>query len=210
MAEKLCIIGAGGFGREVLGLYEDIMESEKTVSQFDIVFGEEDAIWTERLVNGHSVLPISAIDFNSYDAVIAIGDGKARQRIAKSLEGIAKWTTLIHPTVVMGRRISIGAGSIICAGCILTCDIQLGSHTHLNLVTTIGHDSICGDFLTTAPSAHISGRCTLGNSVYMGTGAMLRDGISIGDNITIGMGAAVLNDLNLAGTYVGIPAQRLR
>lgn len=210
MASKqkpLCIIGAGGFGREVLGLWEDVCRAKGL--QPDVVFAEEDNIHTPRVLGERKVELLSSLDYEAYIFVIAIADVRTRQRIATAHPKL-NFTTLIHPTAVLGRDITIGPGSIICAGCILTCDISFGRHTHLNLATTVGHNTTCGDFLTTAPGARISGRCTLGTGVHLATGAMLRDGIRIGNNVLIGMGGVVVSDILEQGTYVGVPARRLR
>ena len=58
----------------------------------------------------------------------------------------------------MSDDIAIGYGSVVCANCILTCDIRLGIFHQLNLSTTIGHDTMVGDYFTTAPGVHVSGK----------------------------------------------------
>lgn len=46
----------------------------------------------------------------------------------------------------------------------------------------------------------------LGNMCYIGSGAVLREGITICDNVVIGAGAVVVRDIEKPGTYVGVPA----
>jgi UDP-3-O-[3-hydroxymyristoyl] glucosamine N-acyltransferase len=99
--------------------------------------------------------------------------------------------------------------SIITAGCILTCDIKIGKHSQLNLHTTIGHDCVIGNYFTTTPACNISGICTFGDCVYLGTNSSVRQGITICDEVTVGMGGVVVKNINEPGTYVGNPAKRL-
>ena len=93
-------------------------------------------------------------------------------------------------------------------GCILTCDIQLRAHVHLNLHTTVGHDCVLEDFVTTAPAVNISGRCHLGQCTYIGTNASLREGLRTAPGSVLGMGAVLVSSATEPGVYVGNPARR--
>jgi acetyltransferase-like isoleucine patch superfamily enzyme len=109
----------------------------------------------------------------------------------------------------MSQWVTVGAGSIICAGAVLTCNISLGRHTHINLSTTIGHDTTAGDFFTTAPGASISGNCSFGNEVYIGSNACIREKTTVTGGVTIGMGAVVVKSIAAPGVYAGNPAQKI-
>ena len=94
-------------------------------------------------------------------------DSKVRERIVNSLPKETKYFTYIHSTAqIHGADVYIGEGSIICAGTIITCNVKIGKHSHLNFITTIGHDNIIGDYFTTAPGVQISGNCVIGDRVY--------------------------------------------
>ena len=119
--------------------------------------------------------------------------------------------TFIHPSsILLGNDISIGEGSIICAGCILTTNIKLGNHTHLNLQTTIGHDCEIGDYFTTAPGVKISGNCKIYDCVYIGTNASVKEKISIHSLTTIGLNAGVVKNIEEPGVYTGTPAKKIK
>lgn len=115
----------------------------------------------------------------------------------------------ISPRAYVGK-IDIGTGSIVCAGTIITVDVKIGNHVHLNLHTTVGHDSVIGDFSTTAPNVNISGNVTIGNGVYLGTACCIREKLTICEDAVIGMNASVVKDITEAGTYVGIPAKKIK
>ena len=104
----------------------------------------------------------------------------------------------------------IGEGSIITSGVIITCNVKIGMHVQLNLNTTIGHDNIIKNYVTTAPAVNISGSCCIGQNVYLGTGALVREDINIVKNSIIGMGSVVVKNIDESGTYVGNPAKKIK
>ena len=198
---KKGIIGAGGFGREIywsLSMFERV----------DAIFFVDDEYFdgTNKLIK-----PLSKFNPNEYEVVIAIANPKDRERIVNNLPKETKFFTHIHPSVqIHGPDVYIGEGSIICAGCIITTNIKIGKHAHLNLHTTIGHDTVIGDYFTTAPGVKISGNCNISNLVYFGTNSSVREKINIIENVTIGLNSGVVKDINQSGTYVGLPAKKIK
>lgn len=207
--EKICIVGAGGFGREVLCLILDMYNISHEQAKDFFCFAETDSVYEKRDVNGIPVISLSEFNPGTHKVVIAIGNPVDRENIKQILPANTRYTTVIHPSVVMSKWIEIGEGSVICAGTILTCNIKLGNHTHLNLHTTVGHDCVTGDYFTTAPAVNISGNCSFGKNVYCGTNSSFRERLKITNNVVIGMGAVVLKDISEQGIYVGNPLRRI-
>lgn len=207
--KKICIAGAGGSGREVLCCLIDGLAGTDDRIEEQVCFMVDDAYYREPRVLGVEVIRKSTFDPALYDVVVAIGDPLDRKRFVESLPPETTFTTVIHPTAVISKWVEIGEGSIVTAGCVLTCDIKIGKHAHFNLQTTVTHDCVIGDFFTAGPAVHISGNCRIGNQVNLGTGALLRNGIHIGDDVTVGMGAVVVKSLIQPGVYVGNPARKL-
>jgi sugar O-acyltransferase (sialic acid O-acetyltransferase NeuD family) len=207
--KKICIFGAGGFGREVLCCLIDIIANANLKIEEVACFLVNDEYFKENKIMGIDVIPLSSFNPDLYTVVVAIGDPASRKRVVNSLPKTTAYKTIIHPSAVISKWVDIGEGSIITAGTILTCNIKIGKHAHLNLHTTIGHDCVIGDFFTTAPAVNISGNCHFGNNVYLGTNSSVRDGIRISDNITIGMGGVVVKHLSDEGTYIGNPVKKI-
>jgi len=198
---KKGIIGAGGFGREV---YWSLGDEERTTA----VFFVDEKYWSG---DDEKILPLSKFDPSEYEVVVAIGDPKSRRSVVESLPIQTKYFTHIHPSVkLLASDIEIGQGSIICAGTIITTNVILGSHTHLNLQTTIGHDCRIGDYFTTAPGAKVSGNCNIGKCVYVGTNASIKEKISITDNVTIGLNGGVVKSIIESGVYIGTPVVKIK
>ena len=91
--------------------------------------------------------------------------------------------TLIHPSAMMGNNeyLKIGRGCIICAGCIVTTNIEIKDFVILNLACTVGHDTRIGNYASFMPSCNISGEVNIGDCVYCGTGVKIINRIEIGE-----------------------------
>jgi sugar O-acyltransferase (sialic acid O-acetyltransferase NeuD family) len=198
---KKGIIGAGGFGREVYW-------SLSLMERVNTVFFVDDKYWDG---SNNLILPLSKFDPNEYKVVVAIGDPKDRFDIIERLPKETKYFTHIHPSVqILGDDVEIGEGSIICAGTIITTNVKIGKHAHLNLQTTIGHDCETGDYFTTAPGVKISGNCKIDDLVYVGTNSSIKEKISIHSLVTIGLNSGVVKHIEETGVYVGCPAVKIK
>jgi sugar O-acyltransferase (sialic acid O-acetyltransferase NeuD family) len=203
----LLIAGAGGFAREVAWLVDDINRAQRRWRLVGFLgrSGEGD-----RTVRGLPLLDGASASSLGPDtqAVIAVGEPQLRERIVGEVEQLElPFATLVHPTVLMDSSVTLGSGSIVCAGSILTVDIDVGKHVIINLDCTIGHDAVIGDYSTLAPGCHISGEATIGRSVMLGTGACMIPQTKIGDGTIVGAGAVVARDLPSGVTAVGVPAK---
>ena len=121
-----------------------------------------------------------------------------------------RFATLIDPSAMLSSSVTIDEGSIVCAGSILTVDIEIGKHVAVNLDCTVGHDAVLQDYVTVYPGVHISGNVTVGQCVELGTGSQIIQGKKIEHKIVVGAGSVVTKDLLEQGTYVGAPVRRVK
>ena len=208
--KDIVIIGAGGFGREVAWLIEDI---NKDKAEWNIMgFVDENPKIKGNYINSYKVLgDIEWLKRQDCYAVCAIGDPIAKKTILEKLEGSkVKYPILIHPSVIMSDNIEIGEGSIICAGNLVTVNIKIGKHVIINLDCTIGHDANIHNYCTILPSVNVSGAVNIGECVNIGTGTQIIQGINIGRNTIIGAGSVVIRDLPSNCTAVGLPASAIK
>lgn len=203
LVTNYALIGAGGFGREV---YSHMVD-DGLMTHANIRFYVD-----AEYADNNNTFPIEAIDFINERILVCIGDPKLREEMVNKLPNHAKFARFIHSSakILDTHGVYIGEGSIICAGCILTTNIVLGRHAHLNLNTTIGHDVRAGDYFTTAPAVNISGNLDAGDRVYFGTNSSTREKISICDDVTVGLNAGVVKNIKDPGIYVGSPAKLLK
>ncbi len=216
MTTQIVIYAGGGFAREVAWLAESCNVTEDI---YDVVgFIEDNPAMHGSLLNGKPVMSLAAArqSFPGARTVGAIGTPKIRQIVMEKAAAIGfEYATLIHPRVERSRWIDIGAGTVICAGNILTTNIVLGEHVQINLDCTIGHDVIMGDYTTLAPGVHVSGWVHFGKRVYVGTGANIINGthdhpLIIEDDAVVGAGACVTKSVAAGATVVGVPAKPLQ
>jgi sugar O-acyltransferase (sialic acid O-acetyltransferase NeuD family) len=184
------LFGAGGQAREIASLFP-----------FDFTFVVDDEYANE------NNKPLSSINKNDYEIHVAIGDPNSRKIISEKLHGF-KFFSLIHPTAIIGKNVEIGFGSYIGPYSIITTNVKIGKHSVVSRQNSIGHDTITGDYLSMMASSVISGNCKIGNNVYIGNNASIREKTTICDDVIIGMNAAVVNNINEKGIYVGVPAKR--
>lgn len=207
--KKVCIVGAGGFGRETLCCFIDSLKGKTELIKDLACFMVDDDFFIEEEIMGVDVIPRSEFNPEKYEVVVAVGDPLHRQKIVETLPANTVFTRIIHPSALVSKWVEIGEGSIVTAGVIITCGIKIGKHAHLNLHTSIGHDTVIGDFFTTAPGSRVSGNCNIADNVYLGTNTSIKQGITVTSNVTIGMGGIVIKDIIEEGVYVGNPIRKL-
>jgi sugar O-acyltransferase (sialic acid O-acetyltransferase NeuD family) len=207
--DKIAIFGTGGFGREVLCCLIDCLKATGKDYKNVAAFIVDDAHADVDVLKGVPVIPFSKFDPTTHAVVIAVGDPLSRKAIVERMPAGTTYATLIHPSANVSEWVTMGEGSIITAGVILTCDITMGKHAHLNLTSTIGHDCVIGDYFTTAPGANVSGNCHFEDCVYLGTNVAIKQGVRICNNVTVGMGAVVVKPITEGGVYIGNPLKKL-
>jgi sugar O-acyltransferase (sialic acid O-acetyltransferase NeuD family) len=210
--KKIAIIGAGGFGREIKILIDQINAIDK---KFVFVGFYDDEKEKGTLINGFPILG-KVLDLNliteNLSIALALGNPIYKKNVVKKItNSFINYETLIHPNVLMGNdEVEIGKGVIICAGNIITCNIIIKDYVTLNLACTIGHDSILEDFVSLMPGTNVSGDVVLEEGVYVGTGAKIINQVSIGKNSVIGAGSVVSKSLPENCTAVGVPAKPIK
>ncbi|MEW6334496.1 MAG: acetyltransferase [Thermodesulfobacteriota bacterium] len=207
---KVVIIGAGGFGREVLDIFE---ACNHPTMKYDVLgFIVENEYYTPNsIVNDKPVLGdltwLMAYR-NEIFVVCAVSSPQHRRRIIQEATKIGcRFCNIIHPTAVLTRWVTMGEGVVITAGCILTNQIQIGCHVQINLDCTIGHNAVLDDFATLAPGVHISGNVRVGEGCYVGTGATVIEKKRLGEWSIIGAGSVILEDVPANATVVGVPGK---
>lgn len=210
--KRLYIIGAGGSGREVAWLAEQSWGRNVAID-----FVVDNPSYLKDSVNEHSVKLLAELVPNkSARYVIAIGDSAARRRISASCHAASLQEALIvHPRAELSQWVTIGRGTIICAGVIATTNIRIGEHVHINIDCTISHDVIIGDYATLSPGVHVSGHVHIGEGVFIGTGANIINGsahapLLIGNGAVIAAGACVTKSVDAGALMAGVPAMRKR
>ena len=210
--KDIVIIGAGGFGREVKTIIDAINKNTKT---YNFLGFYDDTIAKGTLINNFPILG-NLKELNDLktatDVLVGVGDPISKYKIISSLKNeVLHFPTIIHPSVIISDDdVIIDNGCIICAGNIITCNIKIGKFVTLNLMCTVGHDTVIDDYSSFMPSVNISGEVHIEEKVYVGTGAKIINRLTIGKATIIGAGAVVSKSLPEYCTAVGIPAKPIK
>jgi sugar O-acyltransferase (sialic acid O-acetyltransferase NeuD family) len=209
--KRLIIVGAGGFGREILSW---LQHSQTTARQWEVIgFLDDDAAAMDRY-EYHLPIIGSIKDYQPHqEDHFIMGIASPTQIKLQIVEGLtskgADFITFVHPSVIMGYNVIIGKGTVICPNCILTCDINIGNFVTININATIGHDVSIGDGCTIQPLSSISGSVKLCKGVEVGSHGCLMPQRQVGNFAKIGAGSLVINNVKPLTTVLGVPAKKL-
>lgn len=200
------IYGAGGLGKEIACLIHDVNQEKKKFNLLGFLDNDssKDSWFGLPVLGDHTFLEKD----RSCAVVFAFGNPHIKNQVVDKLNKSSEFPTLIHPEArIMSRTVNLGAGSIVTAGCVLTCDIKVGSFALINLNSTVGHDVSIGDFASIMCGVNVAGMVKIGRNVFVGSGANLLNGIKVGEGAKIGAGAVVRDNVASGETAVGVPAR---
>jgi sugar O-acyltransferase (sialic acid O-acetyltransferase NeuD family) len=145
--------------------------------------------------------------------VLCAGRGVVRERIAdRRLDidvGDDRYASVVHPSVAVPHSCTVGAGSIVLAGSVLTASVTVGRHVVVMPHVTLTHDDVVDDFATLCAGVTLGGTVRVGRAAYLGMSASVRERVTVGEQAVLGMGAVLLEDLPEGQTWAGVPARRL-
>jgi sugar O-acyltransferase (sialic acid O-acetyltransferase NeuD family) len=210
MTTLIGVYGASGCGRGVMPLLR-IQYGQ----QAKLVFVDDNPPSTQ--LNGHECYTYN--QFLNHSATrkmisLAIANPVIREKLALQCEsnGIQFVEARASNTIQMDQ-VEIGEGAILCPFVTLTSNIRIGKHFHANLYSYVEHDCIIGNYVTFAPSVHCNGNVIIEDYAYIGTGALIKQGVPgrplvIGQGAVVGMGAVVTKSIPAGAVVMGNPARQ--
>jgi sugar O-acyltransferase (sialic acid O-acetyltransferase NeuD family) len=203
---KLAILGASGHGK--------VVADTALQSGWDEVVFFDDA-WPELKVNGSwSVVgdtqALLARVSVFYGVAVAIGNN--RIRLAKLREfqkcGVSL-PALIHPRAYVADDAVLEAGAVVFAGAVVQPGSTIGAGCIVNTAATVDHGCVLAAGVHVSPGAHLAGGVNVGECSWIGIGSAVNQYLTIGADVTVGAGAAVVRDVPGCQTLVGVPARNL-
>jgi len=207
--KPLVILGAGGFARETL----DTIDALNAVSPtWDVLGFIVDSPYGRvgDLVNDKPILGDFEWLAHHRDVSVICGVGAPEvrlQMVSRSALLGARFASVIHPTTIRTRWLTLGEGVVITAGCVMSNTIHIRDHVHVNPACVIGHDVTIDSFVSLAPGVRVSGNVRIEEGAYLGTGANVIEKKSIGEWSIVGAGSTVVKDVPPNTTVVGVPAR---
>lgn len=205
--KKLYILGAGGFGRELLWWVKDINRQKPT---FEIMgFLDDDPHALDEYECDYRVVG-SIRDYQpkpDEECALALGSPALKRRIVTMLkERGAHFATVIHPTAMVSEFAHYGEGFIMFPHAKLSCNSTVGDFVTL-LATPIGHDTTVGDFSVISGGCNILRNVKIGQDVFIAAGAAIAQDIRVGDGAYVGLCSVVIKDVDAGVTVFGNPAR---
>jgi len=129
--------------------------------------------------------------------------------------------TYVAPTAVLSGQVTVGAGSCVLHGAVLTADggpVEVGANSVImeNAVLrgTPRHRLVVGNHVLAGPNSYLTG-CQVDDEVFIATGAMVFNGAHMGRASSVALGGAVhigcvvppLTRIPIGWVAVGDPAR---
>lgn len=216
VTQPVVVIGAGGMGRCILDVLHEVnTEALQTgephyelVGVLDDGTADNDLL---RLWDTKHLGPVTNLEDLPSDVayLIGVGEGQVRRRLDAYGQSVGHPSPepLVHPNAHQGRGVWCGPGSVVCSHVSMENNVRLGRHVHVNQNSTIGHDSRLADYVTVSPLVAVSGNTDARESAFFGTGASVRQGLTVGADAIVAMSAAVIRDVAAGMTVAGVPAR---
>ena len=210
--QDIVIIGAGGVGKEVALLIEQI--NMRTPTWNLIGFIDDNSILHGTQINGYTVL--GGIEYlnninSNVSTVCAIANYRVKRNIINSLNNQnINFANVIHPDVYISDTNLIGEGVIIYSGVIMTTNVNIGNHVIISPKCGIGHEAEIQDYVSLLWNVNVSGNVVIGEGVLIGTGATIIQNKVVGKESIIGAGAVVIDEIPSGCTVVGVPAKVIK
>ena len=202
--DKLVIVGASGHGKVIADI-------AKQVGYTDIVFLDDNP--TIEYCGMYEVVgPCKdARCYENADFIVAIGNANIRRRIQTQLTEMGLHIiSLIHPAAVVASDVKIVSGTGLMAGAVVNPSTEIGRGCIINTCASVDHDCRVDDYVHISIGAHVAGTVTIEENTWVGAGATISNNIKIVADCMIGAGTVVIADINEHGTYVGVPAKKIK
>lgn len=203
---SLVIFGASGHAKVVI----DIAEKMGLFKILGIVDDNPKAtdIFDYKFLGGREALTELKKKHADLECFVAVGNNKHRHEIAAWIrsQGI-KIPSLIHPSAILARNVSIGSGVVCMAGSIVNSQTTIRDDVIVNTNASIDHDCDIAPGVHIAPGVAICGGVKVGEQTLIGVGARVAPTMEIGKQVTVGAGAVVVSHIPNDSRVAGVPAK---
>ncbi|MEZ0232283.1 MAG: NeuD/PglB/VioB family sugar acetyltransferase [Methylophilaceae bacterium] len=200
------IIGAGGFGRNILWMLRSDAAYKK---DWDIKGFLDNRTNAEGLPDVPLLGDPLTYQVEIGDIFInALGSPSARRHYTAPLLAQEADFFIARKNLQLGDRTTIGRGSIFDDNVSISVDSKIGEFVTILGTTIIGHDVKIGNYCHISNFVFIGGGAVIGNDVVIHPHATILPNIKIGNGAIIGAGSVVIGNVPDGVTVFGNPAKR--
>lgn len=202
---EILVLGAGEHSRVVI----DAIEKQ---GAHEIVGVIDPRLKVGTSVLGYPVLgtedDLPRLGFRA--GLVAINDNFRRHAVVQKVLSLVpdfQFVSAIHPSAILGRDVTIGAGSMVLAGTNLSTGVILGEHVVVNSRASVDHDTVLEAFTSVGPGAILAGNILVKRGAVIALGAKIIQRIEIGEHALVGAGALVVRNIPAEVVAFGTPAK---
>ncbi len=206
--KPLILIGGGGHCKSVIDAAESIDRKVGGIIERPLL--HEATCLVYPVVGSDDDIPKFVEEYEFIVTVGFIKDPALRIKLHKLVKSAGgRFATVIASNAYVSRHSKIGIGTVILQGASVNAGVKIGCGCIINSHANIEHDVEIGDHCHISTGAMINGGCKIGNETFIGSGSVIGNGVKIHDKCIIGAGSVVMKNIEIPGTYCGIPARRI-
>lgn len=209
--KNLVLLGGGGHAKSVLTIIKKLF-AYRIIGYVDPQ-NRGELLGIPYLGDDTSLFGIASEE-NLHVAAIGIGNIKLsciRSRLKHFLNSIGLDCPPIQsPTSIVNEEVIIGDATVVMDAAVINSGVSIGECCIINTRSTVEHDCKVGNNVHIAPGALLNGGVSVGDNTLIGSGATVIQGVSICKNCVIGSGAVVVRNILDPGTYLGVPARKVK
>jgi len=209
--DKIIVIGGGGHAKVIISIL-------KKLRAYEILgYVEKDnkgAILGVPYIGDDQELKKIIETKKATLAVLGVGhitDYTRRVELYQQMTALGyTFPKIVSPHAIINDEVEIGDGTVVMDGVVVNSGARIGKGCIVNTRSSVDHDCEIGDFVHLAPGAILSGGVHVGSYTFIGAHATVINYKKIAEKCIIGAGAVVVRDCLESGTYVGVPARRVK
>ncbi|MBP3483712.1 MAG: NeuD/PglB/VioB family sugar acetyltransferase [Oscillospiraceae bacterium] len=208
--KDLIIVGAGGFGRELLQWCKEINAVEPRWNIKGFIDDNRAALDGYECDFGVIGAISDWVPDENEEFVVALGFPAVKRRVIESLVSRgANIVSLIHPEARIGGFCNIGKGCIIYPDTRITVNVTIGDYVTILSGNFIGHDASIGSYSTLFGGCSVNGHVVIGERTLLNNHASTVPGIRIGSDVNVGAGSFVVSNVKDGRHVFGNPARKI-
>ena len=210
--ENIILIGSSGHARVIIDIIEKV--NLFSIAGFIDSFrksGEE--TYNYPVLGSETDIPHLIAKHKITGYIVAVGDNWTRKKMndkVASLDLGLNLISVIHPSAVIGKNVSIAEGTVIMAGVVINSDSSIGRGCLLNTSSSLDHDCRMEEYSSLAPHATTGGNVSIGAFSSVSLSACISNKLTIGKHTIIGAGSVVLENIPDLKLAFGTPAKVIR
>ena len=208
--KNLYLVGAGGFGREILSQIQTIHEihgARWNIKGFlddtdDPLHGKACDYGVVGTIRGYTPAPDDVL-------LMCISSPQAKRELIPFLKAKgAVFDSFISPFTGLGHHNQMGEGVILCAGFHMTVNVRIGDFVTMQ-ACVLGHDVEVGDYCTINAESFLLGNTRVGEGTFIGNGARIAPHVRVGRDAYVCLGSVVIKDVPDGSKVLGNPAKEI-